>query len=61
MLYHLSEIIVFVLLLPIFMNIVLPLAMLVGWTLWRGVKLLLAGPRSVSEEDGLSAQSLTAR
>ncbi|HBG19939.1 MAG TPA: hypothetical protein DDY32_11885 [Desulfobulbaceae bacterium] len=39
--YQLSEIIVLLLFLPVFMNIILPLGMLAGWFVWRLLKLLL--------------------
>ena len=61
MFYHLSEIIVFVLFLPVFMNIILPLGMLTGWLLWRCYKLLLGKQGLATEKTRLTAQSLTAR
>lgn len=61
MLYHVSEIIVFVLFLPVFMNIILPLGMLAGWSVWKGLRLCLGNRRPASETAGLTAQSLTAR
>lgn len=54
--YHLSEIIVFVLFLPVFMNIILPLGMLAGWSAWRGIKLLTGDHGPVTEEAILATQ-----
>lgn len=59
MFYHLSEIIVFVLFLPVFMNIIVPLGMLVGWLLWRSFKLLLGNQGLTTEKTNLATQSIT--
>ena len=40
--YQLPDFIVLLLILPVFMNIIVPLGMLAGWFVWRLLKLLLA-------------------
>ncbi|HBG19933.1 MAG TPA: hypothetical protein DDY32_11855 [Desulfobulbaceae bacterium] len=55
MLYDLSYLVIFVLFLPAFLYLVLPLGMLVGWLLWRCVKLLF-GRRGPVEKTRLIAQ-----
>lgn len=47
--YNISEIIIFLLFLPVFMNIILPLTMLVGWAVWKCLNLCLGKKRSASE------------
>ena len=59
MLYNLSYLVVFVLFLPAFLYIVLPLVMLVGWLLWRCVKFLFVRQSPV-EKTRLIAQSSAA-
>ena len=61
MFYHLSEIIVFVLFLPVVMNIIVPLGMLVGWLLWRSFKLFLGDQGLTTEKTNLPTRSLTAQ
>lgn len=45
MLYGVSEIIVFVLLLPVVMNIILPLGMLAGWLVKQGIHIVVGERR----------------
>ena len=56
MLYHVSEIIVIVLALPVLMQIILPLGMLAGWSAWKGFKHLTGKNVPVTEGDLLTAR-----
>ncbi len=56
MLYHVSEFIVFVLFLPVLMHIVLPLGMLAGWSVWKGLKNVIGVQGSVTEKAILGAR-----
>lgn len=52
MLNHISEMIVFVLFLPVVMHIILPLGMLAGWLVWRGLNLFV-GEKNLGTESAI--------